>query len=101
MGSRSHVTSRLLQILLLLAVGAVVLAPGLCFADFQSSLEGVKNKVTYVILPTLSVIGLAFAAVSFFTGNPQAKQHIIYAILGCLFGFGAESIMNLIRDTVR
>ena|ERR1035438_5431950 len=101
MSANLRLAPRLLQLLLLVAMGVIMLTPALCSADFQSSLEGVKNKVTFVILPTLSVIGLAFAAISFFTGNPQARQHIIYAILGCLFGFGAESIMNLIRETVR
>lgn len=80
---------------------AMLLIPEFAFADVQTSLDGIKDKLTGVILPTLSVIGMCFAAFSFFTGNPQAKQHIVYAILGCCFGFGAESIMHLIRDTVK
>jgi len=72
-----------------------------CFADFESSLIGLKMKLTVIILPVLSVIGLAFAALSFFTGNPQAKQHIVYAIMGCIFGFGAQAIVDFISQTVR
>jgi hypothetical protein len=71
-----------------------------CFADFESSLIDIKTKVTTVILPLVAVIGMAFAAISFFTGNPQAKQHIFYAILGCIFGFGAQAIVDLISQTV-
>ena len=78
----------------------LVLVPTLCFADLQSSLDSIKFQLTHLILPTLSVIGLAIAAISFFTGNPQAKQHMTYAILGCIFGFGAEAIMGLIRSIV-
>jgi hypothetical protein len=92
---------------LLVCSGALLLAlclisvPEVCFASFESSLIGLKSKLTEVILPILSVIGLAIAAISFFTGNPQAKQHVFYAILGCIFGFGAEAIVDLISSTVR
>jgi type IV secretory pathway VirB2 component (pilin) len=77
------------------------LMPELAHADLQSSLEGLKYKLTGVILPLLSVIGIAIAAISFFTGNPQAKQHIVYAVLGCIFGFGAQAIVDFISQTVR
>jgi len=79
---------------------ALTLIPELCFADLQGSLDNIKFQLTHLILPTLSVIGMAIAAVSFFTGNPQAKQHMFYAIMGCCFGFGAEAIMSLIRSIV-
>lgn len=72
-----------------------------CYADFESSLIGLKTKLTGVILPVLSVMGLAFAGMSFFTGNPQAKQHIMYAVFGSIIGFGAQSIVDLISQTVR
>ena len=72
-----------------------------CFANFESSLMGIKSKLTDIILPVLSVIGLAVAAISFFTGNPNAKTTIFYAILGCIFGFGAEAIVDMIASTVR
>ena len=46
---------------------------------------------------------VAMAAISFFTGNPQAKQHIFYAVLGCILGFGAHlcahgGVRRLIED---
>lgn len=71
-----------------------------CFADFTSSLIDIKTKVTTVILPLVAVIGMAFAAISLFTGNPNAKQHIFYAILGCIFGFGAQAIVDFISQAV-
>lgn len=71
-----------------------------CFATFESSLIGLKTQLTGVILPLLAVIGMAFAAISFFTGNPQAKTHIFYAILGCIIGFGAQAIVDFIAQTV-
>ena len=90
---------------LLLMIGIVLLigvsAPDLAHAGLESSLMGIKLKLTGVILPLLSVIGIAFAAISFFTGNPNAKQIIVYAILGCIFGFGAQAIVDFIAQTVR
>lgn len=88
--------------ILLFATGALILTvPDFAFAGLESSLMGIKSKLTGVILPLLSVIGLAIAAISFFTGNPNAKQHMIYAILGCVFGFGSQAIVDFIAHTVR
>ena len=84
---------------LFLMIGLLI--PELAHAGLESSLLGLKTKLTGVILPLLSVIGIAIAAVSFFTGNPQAKQHILYAVLGCIFGFGAQAIVDFISQTVR
>ena len=86
---------------LFLILATFMLFPDSCFASFESSLMGLKSKLTGVILPLVSVIGLGIAAMSFFTGNPQAKQHIVYAIAGCIFGFGAQAIVDFIAQTVR
>ena len=88
-----------LLLALFLAIGLLV--PDFAYADLVSSLNGVKLKLTNVILPLLAVIGVAVAAISFFTGNPNAKTHILYAVLGCMFGFGAQAIVDFIAQTVR
>ncbi|MBV2167151.1 MAG: TrbC/VirB2 family protein [Bdellovibrio sp.] len=77
------------------------LVPLLAQASVESSLLGVQTKLTRVILPVLSVIGIALAGLSFITGNENAKKHIIYAIIGTAIGFGAQSIADLISQTVR
>ncbi|MGE4232067.1 MAG: TrbC/VirB2 family protein [Bacteriovoracia bacterium] len=92
---------RLNHAFLFLFIAALCLVPEFSFAGVEDSLNGIKTKLTGVILPLLSVIGIVIAAISFFTGNPNAKQHIIYAILGCCFGFGSQAIVDLIRSTVR
>jgi hypothetical protein len=84
---------------LFLTIGLLI--PDFAYADLVSSLNGVKLKLTNVILPLLAVIGVAVAAISFFTGNPNAKTHILYAVLGCMFGFGAQAIVDFIAQTVR
>lgn len=85
----------------ILAVSCFFFLPELAHASLESSLGGLKTKLTGIILPLLSVIGIAIGAISFFTGNPNAKQHLVYAILGCIFGFGAQAIVDFISQTVR
>ena len=92
-------TKNLLALCLVLLIFFAI--PELAHASLESSLNGLKTKLTGVILPLLSVIGIAIAAISFFTGNPNAKQHIVYAVLGCIFGFGAQAIVDFISQTVR
>lgn len=93
--------SKFSRFLFLAVLGLVAMMPALAQASVESSLVDMKMKLTGVILPLLSVIGIAIAAVSFFTGNPNCKQHVVYAILGCIFGFGAQAIVDLISQTVR
>ena len=76
------------------------LLEGLAYASLESSLIGIKSRLTGVILPLVSVIGLVVATFSFITGNPNAKQHIIYALVGSTIGFGAQSIIDFISFTV-
>lgn len=89
------------KLYILLLIFTLVLAPILALASVESSLLGVQIKLTRVILPVLSVIGIALAGLSFLTGNENAKKHIIYAIIGTAIGFGAQSIADLISQTVR
>jgi len=76
-------------------------APELASASVESSLMGIQMKLTRVILPTLSVIGIAWAAFSLMTGNERAKTHIWYAIIGSAIGFGAQAIVEFISQAVR
>jgi hypothetical protein len=78
----------------------VFLAP-LAQASVESSLLGLKTVLLGSILPIFAVIGLGWAAFSFFTGNPNAKQHLIYAVTGSVILFGAQSIVDLIQRVVR
>lgn len=91
------------QMVLTVALVATMglLMPEMAHAGLESSLMGIKTKLTGVILPLLSVIGIAIAGISFFTGNPNAKQHIFYSIIGCMIGFGAQGIVDFISQTVR
>lgn len=74
--------------------------PNVAYASFESSLIDLKSKLSNVVLPLLSVIGLLVAAFSYLTGNPNAKQHITYALIGAGVGFGAQSIIDFISSTI-
>src|SRR5665213_1766326 len=89
----------LLSILALLA--AYVILPEVSHASVESSLSSAQGKLTHIILPVCSVIGIAWAAFSFLSGNEKAKTHIWYALIGSAIGFGAQSIVDLISQTVR
>ncbi|MCB0413362.1 MAG: TrbC/VirB2 family protein [Bdellovibrionales bacterium] len=79
----------------------LVLQTPFAHASVESSLLGLKNALLGSILPVFAVLGLGFAAFSFFTGNPNAKQHLVYAITGSVICFGAQSIVDLISRVVR
>jgi len=86
--------------LFVLLGAAIQLVPELGFASVESSLMGIQSKLTHVILPTISIIGIAWAAFSLLTGNERAKTHIWYAIIGSVIGFGAQAIVDFISQTV-
>lgn len=71
------------------------------FASVESSLMGLKSVLLGSILPIMAVMALGFAAFSFFTGSPNAKQHLTYAVVGAAILFGAQSIVDLISRVVR
>lgn len=85
---------------LLFALCTLLLTP-FAHASVESSLLGLKTVLLGSILPIFAVLGLGFAAFSFFTGNPNAKQHLICAVVGSVILFGAQSIVDLIQRVVR
>lgn len=82
-------------------LAALFLIPAFANASVESSLLGLKNVLLGSILPVFAVLGLGFAAFSFFTGNPNAKQHLIYAVTGSAILFGAQSIVDLMERVIR
>lgn len=80
---------------------AVMFLPDLAHASLESSLLGLKAKLTGVIMPVVAVMGVCFAGISFFTGNPNAKQHIFYAVIGAGVGFGAQAIVDFLSQVIR
>ena len=86
--------------LLAVGVGVMVLCPTLAHASVESSLAAIQTKLINGVLPLVGIIGLCFAAFSFFIGNPNARAHLFLAIMGAVVGFGAPSIIAFIRSMV-
>ena len=86
--------------LALFGLGLLLTTP-LAHASVESSLLGLKAVLIGSILPVFAVLGLGFAAFSFFTGNPNAKQHLVYAVVGSVILFGSQSIVDLLERVVR
>lgn len=85
----------------LVALCAIALMPLAAHASVESSLIGLKTTLLSGLLPILAVMALGFAAFQFFTGNPNAKQYLIYAVVGSVILFGAQSIVDLLSRVVR
>lgn len=77
-----------------------LLLPAIGYASVESTLGAIQGKLINTILPLCAVLGLVFAAFSFFTGNPNARSHLWLAIIGMIVGFGAPSIMTFVRGVV-
>lgn len=78
----------------------LMMAPILAFGSVESSLAAVQAKLVGTLLPLAAMLGLVIAGLSFVMGHPNARSHLVYAIFGAIIGFGAESIVALIRSLI-
>ncbi len=87
-------------ILPICAIGLIALCPELGYASVESTLSNIQDKLVSTILPLAAILGLVFAGISFVMGSPSARTHLVLAIIGAFIGFGAQSIVSLIRSLV-
>ncbi len=78
----------------------IVAFPMLGFCSVESSLAAVQSKLIGTILPLVAIIGLVFAGLSFVAGSPNARSHLVLAIIGAAIGFGAPSIVSWIQSLI-
>ncbi len=78
----------------------MILFPQFAFASVEGTLAAMQTKLVNVILPLAAVLGLVYAGFSFVSGSPNARSHLMLAIVGCIIGFGAQSIVTFIRGMV-
>lgn len=76
-----------------------------CFASIahasvQSSLENVQHMLVGRIGPVAAILGFVFAGFSYITGNPNARAHLVLAVIGACVVFGASSIVSFIQSMV-
>ena len=79
---------------------AVLLVPVAGYCSVESSLMAVQNRLIGTILPLASILGLVFAGLSFVMGSPNARGHLVLAIIGAVVGFMAPSIVSWIQGLV-
>jgi len=79
---------------------AMFLSPEIALASVESTLAAIQTKLITTILPLCAILGLVFGAFSFFMGNPNARSHVMLAIIGAVIGFGAPSIIAFVRGVV-
>ena len=79
---------------------AVALSPMLANASVESSMQAVQSKLIGTVLPLGGMLGLGFAAVSFFMGSPNATQHLKLAVIGAAIGFGGPAIIDFVRSLI-
>jgi hypothetical protein len=90
---------RYLSILLPLSLGAaVIFLPELggC-SDLASNLRGVQRGLLNTILPAIGTLGLIWGSISFISGNPAGRGHLIMGAVGLMIGFMAPSIVNFVQ----
>lgn len=84
-----------------LMVATIFIIPQLGFCDVEGTLGNIRDTLINRLIPLAGALGLCFAALSFFTGNPNAKSHVWLAILGAIIGFSAPSIIDFIQGLVQ
>jgi type IV secretory pathway VirB2 component (pilin) len=78
----------------------LLILPAIGFCSVESSLMAVQTKLIGTILPLAAILGLVFAGLSFVAGSPNARNHLILAMIGAAIGFGAPSIVSWIQSLI-
>lgn len=99
-GSNSTSRAARIKTIMLVVKFALIFAPTIAFCSVESSLMAVQNKLVGTLLPLAAMCGLVVAGLSFVAGSPNARRHLTLAIIGAIIGFGAESIVSLIRSLI-
>lgn len=74
--------------------------PVIGYGSVESTLGAIQGKLITTILPLVAILGLVFAGLSFAAGSPNARNHLMLAIIGAVVGFGAPSIVAFIQSLV-
>ncbi len=88
------------KLITILTTLLISLLPAIGFASVESSLTAIQQKLVGTLLPLAAILGFIFAGFSYISGNANARTHLILAIIGAAIGFGASSIVSLIRSLV-
>jgi len=84
----------------LILVGTLIL-PQLGICDVEGTLGNIQDTLINKLMPLFGVLGLCYAGFSFVSGKPEAKSHMLMAIVGVILGFAAPSIIDFVRGMVQ
>ncbi len=76
------------------------LLPILAAASVESSLRSVQGELVGTFVPIVATLGFIFAGISYISGNPNGRTHLILACIGAGIAFGASSLMSLIQSLI-
>jgi hypothetical protein len=94
--------TRTVRCLIGISITALSIAiPLAAFGSVEGSLAAVQAKLVGTLLPLAAICGLVMAGFSFVMGHPGARSHLVLAMVGAVVGFGAESIVALIRSLIQ
>lgn len=88
------------NIFLVFLILIAVAVPTTGFCSVESSLIAVQTRLVGTIVPLAAILGLIFAGLSFVAGSPNARSHLMLAMLGAAVAFGASSIVSFIQGLV-
>src|ERR1700689_1830861 len=69
---------------------------GAC-SDLASNLRTVQRGLLNTVLPAIGTLGLVWGAISFISGNPAGRGHLIMGGIGLIIGFLAPSIVTFVQ----
>lgn len=81
-------------------VAMALFCPALAHASVETTLTAVQERLVVKIMPLAATLGLIFAGLSFVSGSPNARTHLLMACLGAAVAFGASSIVSFIQSLV-
>lgn len=75
--------------------------PEIGFCDLVNTLNNVQTMLVNRLAPVIGILSLCWAGFSYLSGNPNARGHLIAAIVGACLLFGAETILRFIQSYVK
>ena len=78
----------------------LAMAPNILWASVEGSLESVRQTMVGKVGTLIAILGFIFAGFSYITGNPNARTHLVLAVIGAFVLFGASSIVSFIQTMV-
>ncbi len=73
---------------------------GLGGIGFESRIQSLTNSLISVMLPTIAILGLVYAAIQAAMGDEGAKKRMLLVIVACMIGFLAPMIIRWFQSAV-